>query len=135
MEPRPSEADRLPTGIRGERDHSPTGVSGDYYASESAMDEESELEGPLGTPPGDAPAGPFVLRKGGNEIDITKGMEKLITRVDRLLQREFELVLELAGDNTIERDEHLIDELEIVRGKRTLIDEFIEDRRNRRRLF
>ena len=136
MENRQRKNTNLPSGTGRRGDHSPARVLGTPNTSPVRMDQsEVESESSLGTPEGDPEPSNTILLQRGNTISPSKGVDKLCSHLDRLMQRELEVVLELAGDNTIARDEDLIERFEVIRGKRMLIEEFIDDRRNSRRLF
>ena len=98
------------------------GLSGDRLSSGDWLAERLERKGTLGEKDGNEKPSDPVLLQGGHAISPSKVMDVKRCLLGRLGSRQFNILLELAGDNIgDEREWELYEELEAIGNQREVV--------------
>ena len=122
MELEPSKDRTVSSRNWGSRHYTPSGLCGNKQSAGDWLAERIKRKSPLGSPKGDEEPSDPVLLQGGHEISPSKIVDLKRSIMGRLGSRQYQLLIELAGDNIgDEREWELIDELEAIRDQREVI--------------
>lgn len=122
MDLEPSKDRTISSRNWGSRHYTPSGLSGDCESAGHWVAKKLERKSSLGSPKRNKKPSDTILLQGGLEISPSKIVDLKGSIMGRLGSRQYNLLIELAGDNIgDEREWELIDELEAIRDQREVI--------------